>query len=132
MCDKNIEEALKNSHAGDLETQGKGIAECMGALNKVLVRLGEIPTRHEVREMIGEAMKIHVNTCDGARNDGKAVLPSEPNNFKLGIGKFFGLEAQGSRGVLFAFGLGVGAAVLLYKVAPYLGAWFGAFFSKGG
>ncbi len=124
MCDKDIKKALEKSHASDLETQGKGIAECMGALDKVLARLEQIPTRHEVREMIGEAMKIHINSCDKARDDGRAA---EPNKFKVALAKF-GLEAEGSWGVVLGAGLGLALAWLIYKVAPYIGTWLGSFF----
>ena len=126
MCDKDIKQALENSHASDLETQGKGIAECMGALDKVLAHLEQIPTRHEVREMIGEAMKIHVNTCDAARDDGRAP---ETNKFKLGLAKF-GLEAEGKSGVMLGALIGLALAWLVWGVAPRITEWLGAFFGR--
>ena len=122
MCDMKNRDALRNGHAADQATQGHALADILDAVSDIQKLLGQIPTRHEVREMIGEAMKTHVRTCAAAR-DGK---PSEPDKFKVGIGKFFGLEAQGSRGVLFGALIGGGAAWLLFEVAPHIEAWLGA------
>ena len=129
MCESKNKEALRNGHAGDPVTQGHALADLLDAvggiedkLRNVQKTLGEIPTRSEVRDMIHSSLQIHVETCDAAR-DGK---PVQPDKFKFGIGKFFGIEAQGNRGVLFGALLGIGAAILVFKVAPYLKEWLAA------
>lgn len=125
MCETKNRDALRNGNKGDLGTIGLATADVIDALIGVQAQLKEIPTRNEVRDMIHSSLQIHVESCDAAR-DGK---PAEANKFKFGGGKF-GIEAEGRMGVLFGAVLGAVAAVLLIKVAPYVGSWLMAFFQK--
>ena len=89
MCETKNRDALRNGHKGDLGTIGLATADIIDALIGVQAQLKDIPTRSEVREMIHDSLRIHVETCDAARDDGRKQ--PESNKFKLALSKF-GLE----------------------------------------
>lgn len=126
MCETKNRDALRNGHKGDLGTIGLATADIIDALIGVQAQLKDIPTRSEVREMIHDSLRIHVETCDAARDDGKTP---EQNKFKVGLAKF-GLEAEGRAGVVLGALIGLALAWLVFGVAPYILSWLQAFFAK--
>lgn len=126
MCETKNRDALRNGHGGDLKTIGLATADAIDALIGIQAQLKEIPTRSEVREMIHDSLRIHVETCDAARDDGRAP---ETNKFKLGLAKF-GLEAEGKSGVMLGALIGLALAWLVWGVAPFILDWLKAFFGK--
>lgn len=131
MCDENVMEALGNGQADNLKMQGLGIKNCMEMLDSIKRQLQEIPTRSEVREMIHDSLRIHVETCDAARDDTPAPPPTPPESNKFSLGKG-GITAEGRAGVILGATVGIVACWLIFKVAPYIGAWMGVLGSKGG
>jgi len=123
MCEMKNREALRNGHAADPTTQGHALADILDAVSDIQRALGQIPTRSEVREMIHDSLRIHVESCDAARDDGS----THHNKFKVALAKF-GLEAEGLGGVFFGTVLGLGLAWLIKNVAPYIGSWLASFF----
>lgn len=126
MCETKNRDALRNGHGGDLKTIGLATADAIDALIGIQAQLKEIPTRSEVREMIHDSLRIHVETCDAARDDGRAP---EPNKFKLGLAKF-GLEAEGKAGVMLGAVIGIALALLVRSVAPNIASWLVAYFGR--
>ena len=127
MCETKNRDALRNGHKGDLGTIGLATADIIDALIGVQAQLKDIPTRSEVREMIHDSLRIHVETCDAARDDGKKQ--PESNKFKLALAKF-GLEAEGKAGVFLGTVIGLALAGLVWGVAPFILSWLQAFFAK--
>lgn len=114
MCETKNRDALRNGHGGDLKTIGLATADVIDALIGVQAQLKEIPTRSEVREMIHDSLRIHVESCDAARDDGGGAV--------LSLGKG-GLSAQGRAGVkaaLWIVGLIIGVILALGFAGPRL------------
>lgn len=127
MCNMTNRDKLRNGDAGNPVVQGQATADIIDGIAKIEKRLGEIPVRSEVREMIQEGLSIHIQSCDAAR-DGK---PAESNKFKLGAGKL-GVEAEGRAGVIITAVIWVTVGVVLYAAIPRVVEWIAAWASRGG
>lgn len=126
MCRTDNREALRNGHAADLATQGHALADVLDSLAGIETQLRAIPTRDEVRDMITTSLRVHIETCDHARDDHSKP---EPTKFHLGKG---GLEMEGRAAMLAGVALGGVTVLFLLKAIPYVKEWLVAWFSRGG
>lgn len=126
MCQTTNRDLLRNGHAADSETQGHALADIIDGLGSIEKRLGEIPTRSEVREMIHDSLRIHVESCDAARDDGQA----DPNKLEFGLGKILGLKAEGRVGSFLVVLLWVAGIVAVILSIPHVAEWLGFWGAK--
>lgn len=124
MCETANSKALRNGKAADPETQGHALADIIDSLSSMETRLKELPTRHEVLDIVEQSLNVHISTCASARSDKKQTMLSK---FHLGKG---GLDAEGSGGIVLGAFLGIVLSFIVYVVAPYLKQWLELYFAK--
>jgi hypothetical protein len=141
MCDMNLCRDLENGGGNSMEKQSLALSKIMQTqeaqgktMEHIVKRLGAIPVRSEVREIVKESISVHSDSCANARKtstpQAQAQTPAKPpeeNKVELTVGKVLGFRAQGKLGMvlsaLFWIAVGVVGCVAIAHAGELAGWW---------